>query len=153
MLHLESPLDTGVKMFREPKESESKTGRRDWHWGVPVCPGRVWSSGLPACWQTCGTVLRDRQTWGAYGKDDERMVREVQDSQHKLSSLLIVSLPVCEKPRARMKFLCFVSSLDWHIKQSGPAQIFKWRFKPLGSSLQECAFHIGWHSYQHVLAK
>lgn len=76
-----------------------------------------------------------------------------KDSQHKLSSLLIVSLPVCEKPRARMKFLCFVSSLDWHIKQSGPAQIFKWRFKPLGSSLQECAFHIGWHSYQHVLAK
>lgn len=28
MLHLESPLDMGVEMFREPKESESKTGKR-----------------------------------------------------------------------------------------------------------------------------
>jgi len=149
MLCLESPLDTGVEMFREPKESESKIGRRDWHWGEFLiaqgeCGARAYQPDDERSLWDCHQGQEDlgglRQKWWKNGQGGSRPASisfQVSSSCH---------YQCVKNQQQEWNFLCFVSSLSWHMKQNGPAQIFKWRFKPPGSSVQECALHIGWHS-------
>lgn len=97
-----------------------------------------------------GGVWKDSQLFCWWRKKGQRGPKTTNET-FQISSHL--SLTLGEESRARVSFLCFVSSLNRHIKQNGPAWIFKWCFKPRGSSAPECAFHNCWHLYQHVLAK